>query len=178
MTDFQIRHSVSALRARYGDAADRSPAPSSSSQPQAPGAGEPALSHGQRVALLMMRRNDWSRAVLTKLREAGLLAVTGDDFRSLVPLNLAVAKGHSYHVPTSNGRWRADKIAMEIARDVGLHVVTYDYGGQGRGAFWKCACGERSPYLSRQIGSYRTRLHAGARMHLEHFGAVAKESAA
>jgi hypothetical protein len=176
MSPFAYRPS-SALRVPHGDAADRSPAPTSPAL-LTPGAGEPVLTHGQRVALLMMRRSDWSKAILSKLKEAGLLVVSGDDFRSLVPLNLATAKGHSYHVPTSNGRWAADKIAMEIARDIGMHVVTYDFGGEGRGGFWKCTCGQRSPYLSRQVRSYRTRLFAGAKMHLAHVGAVAKRDVA
>ena len=66
----------------------------------------------------MMRRSDWSRAVLAKLKEAGLLVVAGDDFRSLVPLNLAIAKGHSYHVPTQSGRWRAIRVVPTVAAGI------------------------------------------------------------
>lgn len=168
----------STLRVSHGDrAVDRSPAPS----PPAPlpsGAGEPVLSHGQRVALLMMRRSDWSKAVLVKLREAGLLVVTGDDFRSLVPLGLAIAKGHSYHVPTSNGRWRADRIAEQIARDLDLHVIAYDYGSYGRAAFWHCTCGERSYHSRNTPGNYVGKLVKGGRLHLEHVGAVEKRDVA
>lgn len=167
-------------RAEYDGTADTSPAPGQTAphpQTPSPGAGEPRLTHGQRVALLMMRRSDWSRAVLAKLKEAGLLAVNGDNFRSLVPLGLAIAKGHSYHIPTRHGRWTADRIAREIARDIGMHVITYNYGGPGRAAFWECTCGDRG-YHSRHAGDFVLAIGRGARLHLEHVGAVEKRDVA
>jgi hypothetical protein len=174
---FQRHRSISALRAEYDGTADRSPAPSSPCSAAAPGAGEPVLTHGQRIALLIMRRSDWSKAVLAKVKEAGLLVVTGNDFRSLVPLGLATPKGHSYHVPTPSGRWRADRIAEEIARDIGIHVISYNYGGYGRAAFWHCTCGARS-YHSRHAGDFVKAIGRGGRLHLEHVGAAPKRDVA
>jgi hypothetical protein len=132
----------SALRARYDDAADRSPAPSSpcSAAGAAPGAGEWVLSQGQKIALLTMRKSDWASAVLAKLKETGAGAAVGDDFRSLVPLGLAINKG-SLHNLTSSGRWRADQVAMQIARDLGMHVLTYDWTKPGLACFVRCTCG-------------------------------------
>jgi hypothetical protein len=127
----------SAIR-RRDDAAGRSPAPLSALLP--PGAGEPLLTVGQKIALLKMRRSDWAKAILAKLTEIASSAVTGDDFRSLVPLNLAIAKG-SLHVLTSSGRWRADQVALQIARSLDFHVITYDWTGPGRACFVRCTCG-------------------------------------
>jgi hypothetical protein len=167
----------SALRVPHGDAADRSPAPSSSPQPPAHGAGEPVLSQGQKIALLKMRRSEWSKAILSKLKEIGACDVTGEDFRSLVPLHLAVNKG-SFHVLTSSGRWRADQVAREIARANDLHVIAYDFGSYGRAAFWHCTCGERSYHSRATPGNYVGKLVRGGRLHLEHVGAVAKRDVA
>ena len=158
MTDFQMSHSVSALRARFGDAADRSPAPSSPLPPPAPGAGEPELTLGQKVALITMRKSDWASAVLAKLKEIGRAAAIGNDFRSLVPLRLATNKG-SFHVLTPAGRWRADQVAMQIAREIGMHVLTYDWTEHGRPCFVRCTCGfsvhrqQRNKHLLGRSGS-------------------------
>jgi hypothetical protein len=135
VTDFQIRHSVSALRARKGDVADSSPAPT-----PAPATGEPLLTLGQKIALLTMRKSDWAIAVLAKLREAGAGFAVGADFRSLIPLHLAINKG-SFHNLTAAGRWRAYQVAMQIARELGIHVLTYDWTGAGRPCFVRCTCG-------------------------------------
>jgi hypothetical protein len=139
MTDFQRHHSVSALRAEYDGAADRSPAPSSPAL-QTPGAGEPVLSDGQKIALLTMRKSDWASAVLAGLKATGSGAAVGSDFRSLVPLGLAINKG-SLHNLTSAGRWRADQVALQMARELDMHVLTYDWTGPGRPCFVRCTCG-------------------------------------
>lgn len=166
---------ASAIR-RSGDAAGRSPAPP---QPAllTPGAGEPLLTDGQKIALLKMRRSDWSKAVLTKLKELDLCTATGDDFRSLVPMRLAISKG-SYHVLTSSGRWRADRVAEQIAREASMHIISYDFGGRyGRGAFYRCTCGASAAYRSKYIGNYMGLVAKDARHHLEHVGAIKKDVA-
>jgi hypothetical protein len=139
MSDFLRWRSISALRAEYDGTADRSPAPTQSAL-QAPAAGELVLTQGQKIALLKMRKSDWAQAIMAKLKELGTCAVAGDDFRSLVPLRLAINKG-SLHVLTSTGRWRADQVAMLIARALGVHVLTYDWTGPGRPCFVRCTCG-------------------------------------
>jgi hypothetical protein len=167
--------SFSAFRPRE-DAAGRSPAPSPPAL-LAPGAGEPLLTDGQKIALLKMRRSDWSKAILTKLKEIDQCAVTGADFRSLVPLHLAISKG-SFHVLTSSGRWRADQTAREIARANSLHVIAYDFGSYSRAAFWHCTCGERSYHSRNTPGNYAGKLVKGGRLHLEHVGAIPKRDVA
>lgn len=177
MSDFQRHRPSSALRVPHGNAVDRSPAPSSPATAGAPGAGEPVLTDGQKIALLKVRRSDWSKAILTTLKEQDLCATTtGDDFRALVPLHLAINKG-SFHVLTMSGRWRADRVAQEIARARNIHAISYDYGSFGRAAFWCCLCGARS-YKARHIGNHVGHLVKGARLHLEHVGAMAKRDVA
>jgi hypothetical protein len=155
--------------------ADRSLAPTSAHVP-APGASEFNLTHGQKIALLKMRRSDWSKAVLAKLAELGNTDVAGADFRSLVPLHLAVCKG-SFHVLSEHGRWRADRVAEAFAREIGMHVISYDRGGFDRAAFWRCTCGE-SAYRTRHVGNYMGLLVKGGRLHLEHVGALPKRDVA
>jgi hypothetical protein len=130
--------SPSAIR-HVGDEGGCSPAPSSPAI-IAPGAGEPLLTDGQKIALLKMRRSDWAKAIVSKLKQIGSCAVAGDDFLSLVPLKLAISKG-SFHVLTPSGRWRADQVAIQVARALGLHVITYDWTGPGRPCFVRCTCG-------------------------------------
>jgi hypothetical protein len=142
----------------------------------APGTSEHNLTCGQKIALLKLRGNDWSKAVLAKLEETGNATVAGDDFRSLVPLHLAINKG-SFHVLTPSGRWRADRIAEEIARTLDIHVISYDYGRYGRAAFWECTCGDVG-YHSRYAGDAVLAIGRGARLHLEHVGAAPKRDVA
>lgn len=164
------------LRARKGDAEECSPAPLSGPNPTAAGAGEYNLTRSQKIALLKMRRSDWSKAILTKLKDFGTCDVTGEDFRSLVPLHLAINKG-SFHVLTPSGRWRADRAAEEIARTLDIHIISYDYGRYGRAAFWECTCGDRG-YHSRHAGDAVLAIGRGARLHLKHVGAAKKGDAA
>jgi hypothetical protein len=158
------------------DAADRSLVPEPPLTP-APGTSEFNLTYVQKIALLKMRGNDLSKAVMAKLEETDSATVTGNDFRSLVPLHLAINKG-SFHVLTPSGRWRADRVAEEFARSLDIHVIAYDYGGYGRGAFWHCTCGARSYHSRNTPGNYVGKLVRGGRLHLEHVGALKKEDAA
>jgi hypothetical protein len=136
MNDFLAARSVDALRVRYGDGADVT-APAARSEPL-PRAGEILFTPGQKVALLTMRRSDWSNAVLAHLKAFGRDGVSGGDYRALAGLGLAVNKG-SFHVLTPTGRWRADLVAMELARASGLHAVRTDlYPRYGVAAFAKC----------------------------------------
>jgi hypothetical protein len=149
-------------RERYGDAAGTSPALASS---PLPGAGED-LSRNQKIALLKMRRSDWSKAVVSRLKIDGDVRISGADYVACRELGLAVQKG-SFHVLTLRGRWQADQAAMAIAREIGIHAITYDLGRFGAAACAKCTCGWRT-FRTRAIDSFVTLLCNDARHHLEH----------
>jgi hypothetical protein len=136
-----------------------------------PQAGVVVLTPAQKVALLKMRRSDWSKAVVAHLEAFGKAEVTGGDYRALAQLGLAVNKG-SFHVLTPAGRRRDDQVAMELARDNGLHAVTYDYRPRGQGAaFVRCTCGW-CVFKSRTQRSYALALHQAANAHLQREGAL------
>ena len=160
-------------RQRYEDgpaAPGTSPAPAPPLPPSPKGAGEPLLTAGQQVALLKMRGSDWSKAVVQHLKAFGRADCDGADYRALAAAGFAVNKG-SFHVLTSQGRWLADRVACDIARSEGLHVVTYDLFPRSRGAASaKCTCGWCT-YVSRTFASYVVQLGSFGRHHLEHVGA-------
>jgi len=146
-------------------------APASMPAAPLPKAGEIILTPGQKIALLKMRRSDWSKAVLAQLEAFGKADCAGGDYRALAQLGLAVCKG-SFHVLTPAGRWRADRVAVELARDAELHIVTYDLFPRSRGAASaKCTCGWSS-FRTRAIASYVVLLGADAHRHLEREGAL------
>lgn len=135
--------------------------------------GETRLTDGQRMALLQRRGSDWSKAVLEKLRERGMPDATRADFDSLVVLGMAIPAG-SFHNLTSHGRWHADQVAMKIARDAGMHVITYEFGSRhGMGALSKCTCGWRTPPMSKFAKDTMGRMGRAAHQHLEHVKATA-----
>lgn len=159
--------SVSALRARLSAAV----AEASVSSPDAPlpRAGKIVLTPSQKVALLKMRRSDWSKAVVAHLVAFGMGECDGGDYRAFAAIGLAEHRG-SFHVLTPQGRWRADQVAIEIARDTGMHVVTYSLTPRhGSAASAKCTCGWGA-FRTRAIASYATTLAADVRKHLEHVG--------
>jgi hypothetical protein len=168
MSDFLVIRSVSALQARYG-VTDSTLSPAAPREP-APRAGEILLTPSQKVALLTMRRSDWSEAVLAHLKAFGRDAVSGGDYRALARLSLAVNKG-SFHVLTPPGRWRADLVAMELARENDLHVIAMEPNPRYGAAYAKCTCGWRV-FRSRVNASYAALLARDARSHLEHEGAL------
>jgi hypothetical protein len=166
IADAPIRYLPFPTRERYEETAPR-PAP------------EPEFTDGQKVALLDMRRSDWSKAVLAHLRAFGKADCCGDDYRAMAARGLAVNRG-SFHTLTQHGRWRADLVAIEIARAEGMHVVTYHLGRSGpaaKAASARCLCGWSS-YATRNVASYMTTLQRHGRGHLEFFGQyVASEAA-
>ena len=165
MSDFLAHRSVSALRARYGDAENDSSALATPKASTAR-AGEIVLTPGQKIALLKMRGSDWSKAVLRKLKQLGKGDVSGGDFYAVARLGFATQAG-SYHVLTPQGRRRADGIAMDIARAIGMHTMTYYLGGTGRhAARAQCTCGW-SAFRSMAIQSYITTLSGDAQRHLD-----------
>lgn len=153
-------------------AGDASPAPS----PRASiGAGEVTLTLSMKAALLTMRKSDWSEAVLKDLVAFGQADCSGADYRALAGLGLAINKG-SLHVLTERGRTVADDVAIVIARDRGMHAITYDFGGAGRAAQCKCVCGHRT-FHSRAKPDWIIALRRSARDHLKHVGTPAQEAA-
>ena len=76
------------------------------------------LTNGEKVALVQLRRCDWSQAILD-----GLLAVakfTARDHRSIIERGLAHEDGRL----TVAGRTLADRVLIELSRDAGLTVRT------------------------------------------------------
>lgn len=161
-------------RERYGDAAAASgPSSALASTSDCPlaRAGELVLTAGQEIALLRMRRSDWAAAVVEHLISLGRADCAIEDYRALAAAGLAVNKG-SFHVLTSRGRWRADQVAIELARAEGMHVITYDFGRTGRAAKAAsacCTCGWQT-FKSRAIPSYLIQTVRAGRRHLEHVG--------
>lgn len=147
-----------------GDADGASPV--SAFQPRT---GEVLLTPGQKQALLVMRKSETSRAVLEQLRALGQLATGGADYYALAGLGLAINKG-AFHVLSPNGRWRADNIAIAYARELKLHLLTFNHGGPGRAAYVRCTCGFVA-YRSRHIPSYAIGLGRDGAYHLAHVGA-------
>lgn len=127
-------------------------------------AGEIALTPGQKLALLVMRGSDLSKQVLAGVLEKTKAGPSGRDFYTCAMLGLAINKGR-YHVLSPPGRWRADQVVREVARQYGLHIVAYGLGGPGRAAFARCSCGFSS-FRSRAIPSYLTLIRQDATRHL------------
>lgn len=137
---------------------------------------ESPLSEGQQLALLVMRRSDLSKAVLGKLLLARNPGPSGRHFYEVAQLGLATRNG-TFHLLTPRGRYEADRIGREMARALGLHVITYSLGGPGRAARASCACGW-SAFRTRAIPSYLVMLHHDAGYHLRHRDVINDASAA
>ncbi len=125
---------------------------------------ETPLSEPQQLALLTMRRSELSEAVLKKLHQAGTAKAQGRHFYELARLNLAE---HRYHVLTPKGRFAADRLALETARQLGMHIVTYNFGRPGSAARAYCTCGW-STFRSRAVGNYAGMLARDAHHHRLH----------
>jgi len=130
-----------------------------------------SLSEGQQLALLVMRRSDLSKAVLGKLVQARSPGPEGRHFYEVARVGLATHRG-TFHLLTPRGRYEADRIGREMARELGLHVISYDLGGPGRAARASCACGW-SAFRTRAIPSYLVMLNRDAGHHLRHQGIAA-----
>lgn len=179
---FPVRPTAAAIPAdqHVDDAAVDSPAlclPSAVRPAAAQRAGEPKLTQGQKLALLVMRQSDLSKAVL-----AGVIARTKDgpagrDFYECAKLGLAINKG-KFHVLTPRGRWLADFVATDVARQFGLHIITYFHGdrGNGQAAYSKCTCGWRSYPRSTYNASWLSGIGGAAQAHLAHVAEKAKAS--
>jgi hypothetical protein len=155
------------LRTRYGDATADSPALDT----PITRAGEIVFTPGQKIALLKMRGSDWSKAVLRHLIAFGHIDAVGADYFALARIGLAARRG-SYHVLTPQGRWRADRVAVELARKSGIHVITFNLNPRyGAAANAKCTCGWSS-FRTRAVPSYALLVDKDAQHHLEHEGAL------
>lgn len=134
-----------------------------------PQTGEIVLTPGQKIALLKMRRSDWTKAVLAHLEAFGAAEVCGEDYRALARIGLAESRG-AYHVRTPLGRWRADRVAVELARGADMHVITYNlFPRHGSAASARCSCGW-SAFRTRAVSSYVLTLGQDAQHHLKHVG--------
>jgi hypothetical protein len=136
------------------------------SAPSSLSTNSPPLSDGQQLALLAMRRSELSEAVLKKLHQAGTAKAQGRHFYELARLNLAEHNGR-YHVLTPKGRFAADRLALETARQLGMHIVTYNFGRPGSAARAYCTCGW-STFRSRAVGNYAGMLARDAHHHRLH----------
>jgi len=124
------------------------------------------LSEGQQLALLAMRRSELSELVRAELRQRGTPGPWGRNFYELARLNLAEQRGR-FHVLTPKGRFAADRLALETARRLGMHVVTYNFGRPGSAARAYCTCGW-STFRSRAVGNYMGMLARDAHHHRLH----------
>lgn len=152
------------------------PSPALASHPLPQRAGGADLTDGQKVALLNRRGSDWSKAVLSHLRAFGKAECGSADYQALVGKGLAESRG-SYHVLTSHGRWRADQVAIELARAEGLHVMTYSAGRRGaKAGSARCTCGWSSR-IAAYARDHLFTLRRHGREHLEAVGQfVAREA--
>lgn len=150
-------------------AGEPSPAPASSPALgfTGPKAGEIVLTQGQKLALLVMRQSDLSKKVLAGVIEQTKQGPSGRDFYSCANLGLAINKGR-FHVLTPAGRWRADRVAEEIAREFKLHIISYFHGDRGNGlaAQAKCTCGWRGMRRTLSIKSHALLISMDATTHL------------
>ena len=123
------------------------------------------LTSAQKIALLKMRRSDWSKAALRHLVAFHHADPSGADYRALAEMGLAVCCG-SYHRLTAPGRWRADRVAVEIGREAGLHVLVKNLApSHGRAASVKCICGW-SAFRTRAIPSFCSSISRDAAYHI------------
>lgn len=173
MTDLLARHGTPSDAPNA--AADAPPAPDltrtvGKSLPAAGGALYSHFSDGQKVALLKMRRSDWSDAVLDHLRAFGRDDCSGEDYRALARVRLAIKNPRGFHELTISGKAVANVIAVQLARQEGLHAVTVDLHRSGApGA--RCTCGWAT-YRTRAIPSFLTMLYRDAAYHLQCVGAM------
>lgn len=160
-------------RAAGHDGPDASPAPTSPVAPS--GAGEEVLTPGQQVALLKMRKSDWSKAVLKHIAALDQDRCDGADFRSCAEIGLAINKG-SYHVLSNPGRWRADQLARAIAKANGMHVISTEIPkpSSGFAPQVRCTCGFQVR-VSRYVPGWENQLSRAGHGHLRHVGATCEE---
>jgi len=78
------------------------------------------LTNGEKVALVQLRRCDWSQAILDGLLAVAKFHVTARDHRSIIERGLAHEDGRL----TVAGRTLADRVLIELSRDAGLTVRT------------------------------------------------------
>jgi len=163
-------------RERYDGACGASPAPITPAPlPHQPGAGEVAFTPGQKAALLKLRHSDWTKAVLNHLVAFGQADCSIEDCRSLAALKLAINKG-SFHVLTDHGRWKADRVAAELARELDMHIITISlHPRHYTAADAKCICGWRTR-RTHAVPSYAALIRRDARFHLERVSVVASAS--
>ena len=68
-------------------------------------------------------------------------------------------------------------VAMQIARELGIHAITYHFGGRdGIGTSAQCTCGWRTPHMSKFASDTMGRMGRAAHAHLEHVKADAAEA--
>jgi hypothetical protein len=124
------------------------------------------LTEPQQLALLAMRRSELSEAVRAELRQRGTPGPWGRNFYELARMGYADHNGR-YHVLTPKGRFTADRLALDTARKLGMHVVTYNFGRPGSVARAYCTCGW-STFRSRAVGNYMGMLSRDAHYHRLH----------
>lgn len=88
---------------------------------------EDYLTPSQQFALLLIRKSELSKLVVEKLY-ASTVRPGAADFDELVRLNLAKRKppGIPGHDILPHGLWKANEVARKLARDLGVHVPTFD----------------------------------------------------
>lgn len=102
---------------------------------------------GQQMAMLTLRRSDVSKACLEAMKAQGV-KTTAADYGTLQSLQLAELKADGWHRLSPQGHFQADRLARNLAKRLGLHLVTT--GGDSWNDFSaRCTCGW-SRWLSRK----------------------------
>lgn len=95
---------------------------------------------GQQMAMLTLRRSDISKACIEAMKAQGHPSPARDDYATLQSLQLAELKADGWHKLTPQGHFQADRLARNLAKRLGLHLVTT--GGDSWNDFTaRCTCG-------------------------------------
>lgn len=107
---------------------------------------EPNLTAGQQLALLKLRRSDLARELVETI-ERGTTRATGADYDELERRGLAVKKpGSTFRIVSYVGKVRADALARESAKVLGLHFFTT--GSDRLHNIVNCCCGWSTRYTA------------------------------
>lgn len=127
------------------------------------------LTPQQQMALLTIRRTELCQEIARKLMHSTVRASEGD-YLELTKRGLITRQG-TRRIVTYLGKRRADRIANELARELGLHF--FSPGGRRFETFVVCSCGWKYSH-SRNEGHERSAF--GRRM-AEHLSKVGEAKA-
>jgi hypothetical protein len=131
------------------------------------------LSWNQKIALLFQSpQGSAACAVYWKLKEQEALpALHSSDYHALAGMGLALrAPTWRYHKLTDAGRFEADDVAKQIARERGIHAFYADNSSRYHSSV-RCVCGWAAPFTKTNRGMSMDRIRAES-AHLRTVGAM------